>query len=414
MTVRVFLSHISNEAAEARALKAALEAQLPGLDVFVSAADIHLGSEWLSEISAALSEARVLLALCSPNSIRRPWLNFETGSGWTRGLPVIPLCYAGLRKDRLRDPLRIFQGVELTDVNSCRQLLVTLSQKLGLTLPQEVDAASVLAALKAVPIARTDDIGVVLSHRQGEWDDGDQPLLGLGTRLPAGLHGNWTIHPIDDERPFLSSALHRLSGLIFASPWRARIEPETIAAVAEWVRRGGRLCLLGFELGDRHHDANLADLSQRFGIHPNADIVGPPAYGASKPYQVPVDYDVACGDAHWLTDGLTTVRLTNAQTISVEPGGSEWLRVGHNVVNRPRRESVRYRDGTMTAPGGSAFEAVGDGRAAVAVEAPSGLCGQGRVIMIGTWDLVGRGAPSAGENTQLVTRLLDWLSRRDS
>ena len=227
--------------------------------------------------------------------------------------------------------------------------------------------------------------------------------------------GNWTLRPLDDQRVFLSPDLHKFSGLIVANPWRAAMEPETIAAIVEWVRAGGRLLLLGFELGDRHHDGNLAELSHHFGIDPAGDIVGPPEFGALKPYEAPVDFDPADADSHPLTDGLTTIRLASVQTLQALPGGTEWLRVGHNIVYRPRRDSVRYRDGTMTAPAGTAFDM--NDKASwlpVATEAPQGLCGAGGVQMIGTWDLIGRKQAFGGDNLTFVGRLLDWLSRKNS
>jgi hypothetical protein len=207
--------------------------------------------------------------------------------------------------------------------------------------------------------------------------------------------------------------LHGFSGLIFASPWRARIEPETIAATVEWVREGGRILFLGFELGDRHHDANLAELTHPFGIDPASDIVGPPGSGHRKPYDVAVDYSIPDAEAHPLTQGLAAVRLVNAQTVRVEPGGIEWLRVGRNTLYRPAADTVEYRDGTLTTPGGAAFERRTDaGWLSVAVEAPAGLCGQGRALMIGSWDVLGRSTPFGEDNVTLVSRLLDWLARR--
>jgi hypothetical protein len=51
--MRVFPSHVSEEAPEARALKKVLDQGVPGIDVFVSAVDIHLGHDWLKEIDEA-------------------------------------------------------------------------------------------------------------------------------------------------------------------------------------------------------------------------------------------------------------------------------------------------------------------------------------------------------------------------
>ena len=216
-----------------------------------------------------------------------------------------------------------------------------------------------------------------------------------------------------EEREFLSPDLHKLSGLILANPWRAKMKPETIAALVDWVKSGGRLLLLGFELGDRHHDGNLAVLSHHFGIDPAGDIVGPVGHGSGKPYSKSVDFSPAEADGHPFTSGLTTLCLVNVQTVRVDPGGIEWLRVGSNVVYRPQRDSVRYRDGTLTTPGGSAFEInESAGWLPVAVEAPAGLCGEGGVHMIGTWDILGRNQEAGDDNLMLLTRLFDWLSRK--
>jgi len=267
-------------------------------------------------------------------------------------------------------------------------------------------------ALKIERQSRTHDVGIVLCYRQNEWEEGDRSVFALANSLPNGLSGQWNFRPLDDERVFLSPGLHKLSGLILGSPWRSTIEPETIVAIVEWVRAGGRLLLLGFELGDRHHDGNLGELSHHFGIDPAGDIVGPLGYGELKPYDEPLVFDPAAADEHLLTEGLVDIRLSNVQTLRVLPGGAEWLRVGRNVVYRPRRDSVQYRDGTMTAPRRASFEInQSAGWLPVAVEAPQGLCGSGSVQMIGTWDLLGRREAFSGDNLTLVTRLLDWLSR---
>lgn len=411
--MRAFLSHISEEAIEAQALKKVLEAAIPGSEVFVSASDIHLGEAWLREIDEALVGAKVVLALCSPNSVRRPWLNFESGSGWSRRLPVVPVCHKGVDKDQLPDPLGIFQAIELKDARSCRSLVDQLAAALGGSVAQGFDPAEMLRALRVESPPRSHEVGIVLCHRQGEWQQGGRSFFRLPESLPEEIRKEWSFRPMTEEREFLSPDLHRLSGLILASPWRAKMKPETIAALVDWVKLGGRLLLLGFELGDRHHDGNLAVLSHHFGIDPAGDIVGPAGHGSGKPYGKPVDFSPAEADRHPFTSGLTTISLINVQTVRVDPGGIEWLRVGSNLVYRPQRESVRYRDGTLTTPGGSAFEInESAGWLPVAVEAPGGLCGEGGVHMIGTWDLLGRNPESGNDNLTLLTRLFDWLSRK--
>ncbi|MFZ2147125.1 MAG: toll/interleukin-1 receptor domain-containing protein [Sedimentisphaerales bacterium] len=411
--MNAFLSHISEEASEARAIKKALEGALPGSKFFVSATDIHLGDAWLKEIDEAMKRAKAVLALCSPNSVRRPWLNFESGSGWAKRLPVIPICHKGMKKDQLPDPLHIFKAVELADTDSCKYLVDRLAAVLVLQTAVGFNPVHMLQSLRIEVPPRTVDVGIVLSHQQGQWDEGERSVFALTKSLPSGMMGNWTFHALTDKKAFFSEDLHRLSGLIFVSPWRAKLEPETIGATVEWVRKGGRLLLLGFELGDRHHGTNLAELSHNFGIDPCIDIVGPADFGDKKPYDIPVNFNTSHADPHPFTDALMNFRLTNVQTLRVEPGGIEWLRVGENVVYRPHRDSVQYHDGTMTAPGGTAFGINRQaGWLALAVEAPKGLCGKGAVQMIGTWDLIGRSQAFGGDKIMLISRLLDWLSRK--
>jgi len=410
--MRVFLSHISEEAREAKALKRCLEGALPGARIFASSVDIHPGSAWLKHINSALADAKAVLTLCSPNSIRRPWVNFESGGGWSRGLPVIPICHKGLGKDDLPDPLHIFQAVELNSAEACRQFVVRLGLTLEITPAGEFDPNVMLVELKITAPERSRRVGIVLCHRQDEWEEGERSVFRLGDRLPTSLKGNWEIAELRKEQEFLSPDLHQWAGLVLANPWRARMKPETILAIAEWVRSGGRLLLLGFELGDRHHDGNLSELSHHFGIDPAADIVGPKASGNEKPYGDEVTFKTADADPHPFTTDLTAVQFVNVQTVRVDPGGHEWLRVGDkNKVYRPASGSVQYRDGTLTSPRRSTWEVNEQASwLPVAVEAPNGLCGAGQVHMIGTWDVLGRDTQGGRDNLVLLTRILDWLS----
>jgi hypothetical protein len=349
--------------------------------------------------------------------VRRPWLNFESGSGWVKGLNVVPICYKGLRRDQLPDPLHIFQAAELTDVTSCRELVVRLASELSIAISEHFDPAKMLAAVRIDRTSRSNGIGIALCHGQREWDSSGKTIFSFPDSLPPALQQTTNIRVIDDERIFLSPDLHELSGLVIGSPWRAQIKPEAISAVREWVQAGGRLLLLGFELGDRHHVGNLAELSRCFGLYPECDIVGPPNHRCEKekPYNLNsgryvIEFFPTEADPHPFTTNLNTIRLTNVQTIRVEPGAVEWLRVGRNVVCRPRGDRVIYRDGIMTTPADAAFQT--NRKASwlpVAAEAPQGLCGSGAVNMIGTWDVLGR-YQSLGEDTDtLAFRLLEWL-----
>jgi hypothetical protein len=125
MIKRAFVSHISEEASVAARLREALNRDFLGLlDVFVSSdgESIAAGEQWLASIEKALRDAAVMLILCSPTSIRRPWINFEAGAAWMRKIPLIPLCHAGLTPRDLMMPLSMRQGLSLDQAEDLRRL----------------------------------------------------------------------------------------------------------------------------------------------------------------------------------------------------------------------------------------------------------------------------------------------------
>lgn len=339
-------------------------------------------------------------------------MNFESGAGWARDLPVIPVCHGDIRKDDLPYPLRIFQGINLDDAQACEALARRLAGKLKVEVAEGFDFNGMAKRLEMQPPAPASTIGIVLAHGQSEWDSPtNNSIFEFPGALPKDLSGKWSFSPLRYDEDLLSGDLRTLSGIILGNPWRRRMSPEVITDLHEWVMKGGRLLMLGFELGDRHHDGNLGELARRFGVYPAADIVGRQDFGPGKPYNDPVFFDVADADRHPLTAGLISIRLSNVQTMGVEPGGAEWLRVGRNVVYRPTRGSVVYRNGTLTQPGPQEYDRRQAGWMPVAVEAPAGLCGRGAVLAIGTWQLPAHPADADHpDNLLLLERLLDWLS----
>ena len=414
--MKVFLSHITEAGSLAAAMKRALEEAVDGLEVFVSGADIQLGTAWLNALDSAFDKSKAVLVLCSSRSITRPWVNFESGGGWGRRVQVIPICHAGLTKSELPHPLSIFQAFTLTRANG-EHLIREVVKALGCTLKMGVDVAVVGRTLSNVAYAdRTlgQKVGIVRTAKQAEWPKGQYGSIFdlLHDRLPARLGHTWPVEFIDDSEQLRLDRITEFRGLVVGNPWRARFDLSTIEAIRQFVLDGGRALLLGFELGDRHHNGNLAQLARCFGIEPVTDIVGP-ASKIDKPYDSPVDFQVGAADPHPFTKGLTAVRFANVQTLRGEPGCSEWLRVGANVVFRPRRDRTVYaKDGTLTA-GKEDFER-NDGASwcPVAVQAPRGLCGRGEVNAIGTWDFLGDQGVflENADNAILVERMLDWLS----
>jgi hypothetical protein len=154
--MKVFISHISEEAPVASCLKDWIESSIVGCDVFVSSdsAALPAGTRWLNELDTALRQADVLMVVCSAASLQRPWVNFESGCAWARGIPIMPLCHSGSSKGSLPRPLGEFQGIDLVDPSFPRLLLEALKKHFKLPrsprIHEERFAAEVAAAIAAV------------------------------------------------------------------------------------------------------------------------------------------------------------------------------------------------------------------------------------------------------------------------
>jgi hypothetical protein len=128
--MKVFLSHIHEEAPLALVFKDWIEGSFLSLiQVFVSSdiRDIPAGKRWFDEINRALGESQAFIVLCSPNSIRRPWINFETGCAWIKEVPVIVICHSGQSISALPRPLSDIQALTIDDPEFIDKFLSSLA-----------------------------------------------------------------------------------------------------------------------------------------------------------------------------------------------------------------------------------------------------------------------------------------------
>ncbi len=160
MAKSAFISHITEEREVGSALKTALARDFLGmLDVFVSSdgASIAAGDDWLKSVDEALRKTDLMMILCSPTSIRRPWINFEAGAAWIRKIPIIPLCHSGLRPGDLPMPLSSRQGLLLSSADSLRGLYERIAKEMECGVPpsQFDELASKLGSI-SVPTDQAD------------------------------------------------------------------------------------------------------------------------------------------------------------------------------------------------------------------------------------------------------------------
>ncbi|AOW48367.1 toll/interleukin-1 receptor domain-containing protein [Acetobacter ascendens] len=134
----IFISHITAEKEIAILFKNEIEKSFLGMvNVFVSsdAGSIQIGSNWLDDITSGLRECKAMLLFCSPDSIQKPWINFECGAGWGRAIDIVPVCHSGLRPVDLPLPMSLLQGLEASNPEKIQHVFDLISQKINCTSP---------------------------------------------------------------------------------------------------------------------------------------------------------------------------------------------------------------------------------------------------------------------------------------
>lgn len=148
----VFISHITEESELAKILSDEIKSSFLGLlDTFVSSdgESIPAGGRWLDSIDAALTNSAIQISLCSPQSIKRPWINFEAGASWIRRIPVVPLCHSGLSKSGLPIPLAMLQSADLDKVADLKIVFAELAKVLGAEKVPEINYDNLIRKCKA-------------------------------------------------------------------------------------------------------------------------------------------------------------------------------------------------------------------------------------------------------------------------
>jgi TIR domain len=144
----IFISHIKEEKELAFALKSLITDKFLNIaEVFVATdpTSIEMGREWLQRIKAGLRGCSVEIIFASPESVKRPWINFEAGAAWIRkSVPVIPLCHSGMLPSTLPSPLNSLQSATATVEVELRMIFPVLAKAIQCDLPS-IDFSSFIA-----------------------------------------------------------------------------------------------------------------------------------------------------------------------------------------------------------------------------------------------------------------------------
>ncbi|MCL0035782.1 toll/interleukin-1 receptor domain-containing protein [Thermodesulfovibrionales bacterium] len=127
----IFISHIHEDAPVAILLGKYIEqAFVRALETFVSSdgTSIMLGDKWLHRIEKALGDSSIVIVLASPNSVARPWINFEAGAAWIRKARVMPVCVGGMKISALPEPLKSLQACDMTTIEGLKSLFENIAR----------------------------------------------------------------------------------------------------------------------------------------------------------------------------------------------------------------------------------------------------------------------------------------------
>lgn len=147
---KIFVSHIADESKLADIFQRYLSNDfLEILEIFVSSdeSSISAGTNWLNTIDRVLKAAKLEIVLCSRASVGRPWINFEAGAGWIRGIPIVPVCHSGLRTNELPMPLNALESIEASQRRGLQKLYNLIAEAIGSKVPS-FDSEKILAEIK--------------------------------------------------------------------------------------------------------------------------------------------------------------------------------------------------------------------------------------------------------------------------
>jgi hypothetical protein len=95
----VFISHINENKVIANKLKSFIVECFPknSVDIFIAGDpdNIQFSEDWFAKIKDGIKNCDLMVILCTPESVRRPWINFEAGAATLLDKNVGPICFAG-------------------------------------------------------------------------------------------------------------------------------------------------------------------------------------------------------------------------------------------------------------------------------------------------------------------------------
>jgi predicted transcriptional regulator len=193
---KVLISHIHEETPIAQVLQDWVESTFAGqTDVFVLTDDeiIVSDSAWLEKVDETMEGANALLPLISSTSIQTPWINFELGCAWTKGIFILPICHSGVRTANLPQPLSMFQALDLDEGNFPEALFTLLGKELGIRKIPRINFAEMAGEIQKARKA--------LLPRTSEKKEIPQPVTHEAPRSHQPSEEKVTPQPVSQQTP---------------------------------------------------------------------------------------------------------------------------------------------------------------------------------------------------------------------
>jgi len=140
----IFISRIEKHKDIADKLKQFLEDKFPkNLDVFVAndPDNIPFGDDWFDDIKEGIKKCDSMIVLCTPDSVKRPWINFEAGAATILGKKIGFICFGGQSPSSLPSPfinIRV-QAIDCSDDTNFQKhfnkLIEIIANQIGISVP---------------------------------------------------------------------------------------------------------------------------------------------------------------------------------------------------------------------------------------------------------------------------------------
>lgn len=138
----IFISRIEEHKDIADKLKIFLETIFPDrVTVFVANVSISFSQDWFETIKEGIKNTDLMIILATPESVARPWINYEAGAASILNKKIGPICFNGQKVGNLPSPLNYIRPQAIDCANDenfifhFENLIDLISKELDISTP---------------------------------------------------------------------------------------------------------------------------------------------------------------------------------------------------------------------------------------------------------------------------------------